>query len=165
MKIYLVGMPGSGKTTLGKKLAEKLILPFVDLDVEIENREGKTITNIFAQQGEDYFRLVESTLLREWAASSQSFVMATGGGAPCFHNGMNVINESGLSVFLDLDIVALVKRLKSANDRPLLGTDLTEKEEKLRKLRAARLACYSQAKIKVQNPDINKVLQAIRLED
>jgi shikimate kinase len=164
MKIYLIGMPGSGKTTLGEQLAEELLMPFVDLDAEIESREGRSITDIFAANGEEYFRRVESALLHEWAASQKSFVMATGGGAPCFHDGVNVMNNTGLSVFLDVNVPELLQRLKSKTDRPLLGNDLAEKETKLKNLRSARLDCYSRARITVTDPTTSKVLDAIRMK-
>ena len=78
MKIFLIGMPGSGKSTLGRQVARHLGIEFVDLDAEIEKAEAKSISDIFSQQGEDYFRIVESRLLLEWAASTKAFVMATG---------------------------------------------------------------------------------------
>jgi shikimate kinase len=164
MKIFLIGMPGSGKTTLGKEIADELHLPFVDLDDEIVKKDGRSITEIFSASGENYFRQTESTTLLEWASSSRDFVMATGGGAPCFHMGIDVINKTGVSVFLDVPISTLLDRLKSKTDRPLLSDDLTEKEQKLRSLRDIRLVCYSKAKIKLTNPDIHEVLKAIRLK-
>jgi shikimate kinase len=163
MKIFLIGMPGSGKTTLGKKIADELHLPFVDLDDEIVKKDGRSITEIFSASGEEYFRQTESATLIEWASSSRDFVMATGGGAPCFHMGIEVINKTGVSVFLDVPIPTLLDRLKSKTDRPLLSDDLTEKEQKLRSLRDTRLSCYNEAKIKLTNPDIQQVLKAIRV--
>jgi shikimate kinase len=163
MKIYLIGMPGSGKTTLGKQLAEELLLLFVDLDKEIEKREGMSVQEIFAKQGEDHFRMVESQVLREWAGSKKGFVMATGGGAPCFHNGIGIINETGLSIFLDEPVTELLRRLMQKTDRPLLNTgDKEEKEARLLKLRDARLEFYSQAKIRVASPTLQKVMEALR---
>src|SRR5688572_8772700 len=111
MKIFLIGMPGSGKTTLGKELAAHLFIDFVDLDAEIEKTEQKSIAEIFSRQGESHFRLVEARLLREWAAGSASFVMATGGGAPCFHKGIETINEYGISIFLDCPVSTLIDRV------------------------------------------------------
>src|SRR5688500_4390100 len=123
MKIYLIGMPGSGKSTLGLRIAEELQMTFVDLDREIEKREGRTVPQIFLEKGEDHFRQTESLLLNEWANADKSFVMATGGGAPCMFKGIDVINRTGLSIFLDVSIPELVSRLKSKTDRPLLSND------------------------------------------
>jgi shikimate kinase len=164
MKIYLIGMPGSGKSTLGTSIAAELMMTFVDLDLEIEKHERKTVPQIFLEKGEDHFRQIESKLLQAWASSNESFVMATGGGAPCMFKGIEVINRSGLSIFLDVPIHELVARLKSKNDRPLLGTDLSEKEKILKSLREARLGCYRQAKVTVVNPDLSKVLEAIHFK-
>src|SRR5215216_5287440 len=104
MKIYLIGMPGSGKTTLGKQIAEDLGFPFIDLDTEIENREGKSISEIFSHKGEDHFRVLESTLLKELSSSSHNVVIATGGGAPCYFGGMETMNATGLTVFIDVPL-------------------------------------------------------------
>jgi shikimate kinase len=164
MKIYLIGMPGSGKTTLGKQLADEMSLPFIDLDDEIQKREQLTIPEIFITKGEDHFRQIESSLLVEHATLPTDFVMATGGGAPCFYKGIEIINNSGLSIFLDVAVDELLNRLKANHDRPLLGKDLQEKETRLRQLHSTRLVIYNQAKIKITNPDIQKVLQAIRLK-
>lgn len=163
MKIYLIGMPGSGKSTLGKQLAERLSLNFVDLDKVIEDYEHKDVKDIFREKGEDHFRLIESQLLHEWAGAEQSFVMATGGGAPCFHQGIDIINHTGLSVFLDVSIDILLKRLHANTDRPLLNVvDIKDKDEKLRALRAARLSCYQQAHLIVVNPTFKKLEEAIQ---
>src|SRR4029453_2479239 len=99
MKLFLIGLPGSGKTTIGAALANRLSMEFVDLDKEIETREGNSVPEIFAAHGEAHFRQVESTLLLEWATAQRSFVMATGGGTPCFFDGIDVINKHGLSIF------------------------------------------------------------------
>lgn len=162
MKIYLIGMPGSGKTTIGKKLASKLTTDFVDLDEEIEKREQKAIPEIFSQRGEDYFRQTESTLLHEWAASSKNFVMSTGGGAPCFLKGIDIINETGISIFLDVPIAKLAQRVAEHTNRPLLNAESHEERvSKLEKLRLSRMQFYQQAKITVSNPTVNSILNKL----
>lgn len=162
MKIFLIGMPGSGKTTLGKALASHLMVDFIDLDAEIEKSEQKIIAEIFREKGEDHFRLLEARLLREWAASSHSFVMATGGGAPCFHDGMEVINQYGISIFLDFPVSVLIERVKNNQERPLLLTPNEEElKAKLERMRSERLNCYRKAKIVVENPTIDLLLQGL----
>jgi len=164
MKIFLIGLSGSGKTTLGKQLAGELHVPFVDMDWEIEKKQNKSVKEIFSQQGEDHFRQLESEVLREWAGSKQDFVMGTGGGAPCFYNGMDIINASGLSIFLDVPVEELKSRLATATDRPLLNTgDEKDKENKLQSLRLARLPIYNRAHIVIQNATVEKLLETIRL--
>lgn len=162
MKIFLVGMPGSGKTTLGKQLASHLHVDFVDLDSEIETREQKSISEIFRQQGEDEFRLIEAGLLREWAGSVRAFVMATGGGAPCFYKGMEVINEHGLSIFLDCAVEELIERVKRNRERPLLLTaDENELRQKLNRMLETRRGCYQQAKIVLKHPSLEDVIKSL----
>src|SRR5688500_7310767 len=165
MKIFLVGMSGAGKTTLGKQLAEVLQVPFVDMDWEIEKRENKSVKEIFSQQGEDYFRQLEAAVLREWAASQENFVMGTGGGAPCFYSGMAIIKEAGLSIFFDVPVAELKSRLQHATDRPLLNSgDQADRENKLHTLLQARLPVYRQAHIIIENPTLEKLVDAIQLK-
>jgi len=88
MKIFLIGFMGCGKTYWGQKLSRKLQLPFFDLDAQIEEKEEKSIDAIFNQEGEEYFRLVEKDVLYLLTESHESFVMAAGGGTPCFYNNI-----------------------------------------------------------------------------
>lgn len=165
MKIFLVGLAGSGKTTLGKQLAGELDLPFVDLDWEIEGREKKSVREIFAQKGEDHFRKVEAELLREWAGSQKDFVMATGGGAPCFFDGMQVINDSGLSIFLNVPLEVLSDRLAATTDRPLLDSaGEEERSKKIALLREARLPVYQKAHFILEDTTLENVMRAIKLK-
>ena len=165
MKVYLVGMPGSGKSTLGRQLAEQLAIPFVDLDAEIEKSEGKKIPDIFSLHGEAYFRRIESSLLKLWATSKKDFVMATGGGAPCHFNGMDVINNSGISVFLDVTINEILQRLQNNNDRPLLAGDVASREQRLLEIASVRLPFYRQAHIIVGKVNLEKLLEAIHFRN
>jgi shikimate kinase len=161
-KIFLVGMPGSGKSTLGRPLAKALDLPFIDLDAEIEEKEQSSIATIFETKGETYFREVESELLKKWSSSDKDFVLATGGGAPCFHSGMDIINNSGISIFLDVEVEELLNRTSHDHKRPLLSAaDIQAKEERIRNLYNQRLPIYEQAQITLENASVEDALEII----
>ncbi|MBM3420827.1 MAG: shikimate kinase [Bacteroidetes bacterium] len=137
MKIYLTGFMGSGKSTLGRRLARLARLPFIDLDREIERREGVAISAIFSEKGEGYFRMRESAVLRE-IGSGDDVVVATGGGTPCFGDNMDYMNLTGITVYLRLGPAALASRLEqSQGSRPLLAG---LKGESLRRYIEERLA-------------------------
>lgn len=142
-RVYLIGMPGSGKSAVGARLAVLLRLPFVDLDEEIEREAGRSVTEIFAQEGEPYFRELESRLLRSWAERPYAFVMATGGGAPCFHRGIEIINRSGVSIFLDVPSHLLAARIAEEQHRPLIAG--SDREATLNKLLQQRRPVYESA--------------------
>ena len=108
--IFLVGMPSSGKSTLGKRLARELHYHFIDTDRLIIRQEGRSIADIFAKEGEPYFREVEAQVLRT-IKSGSSLVVATGGGMPCFHDNMAYVNATGVSVFLDVAPNLLAQRM------------------------------------------------------
>ena len=157
MKVFLLGLPGSGKTTLGKALAAELPLAFVDLDLEIENAAGKTIKEIFSESGEQRFRELESWKLTEWCASGSDFIMATGGGTPCFADNLKRMNEAGVSIFLDVPVSEIVRRMESVSliERPLLGSLLpAEVPAQLDRLRSQRLIFYQQAMITLSGENI-----------
>jgi shikimate kinase len=165
MKIFFIGMPGSGKTTIGKQVAFALNVPFIDLDEEIVLQEQITIPEVFKTKGEDHFRFVESSLLKKWANTDDSFVMATGGGAPCFLDGIDIINNSGISVFLNTSISTLAERVKNKPDRPLLSaSNEQELVSTLEKTFSARIPVYSKAKIVVDDPTVESVLRKLDLK-
>jgi shikimate kinase len=148
MKIFLLGLPGSGKTTLGREIADLLQLAFVDLDSEIERQAGKKITEIFEGQGEYYFRELESKELKKWCSSPSGFVMATGGGVPCFFDNMKWINKSGSSIFLDVPVREIARRIKDAQrlDRPLLAAQPPDQlKAHIEWMRSNRIYFYRQA--------------------
>ncbi|MEY4384440.1 MAG: Shikimate kinase [Bacteroidota bacterium] len=164
--IFLVGMPSSGKSTLGKELARNLGYSFTDMDKLIETREQKSIADIFSSKGEDYFRELEKKILHT-IQPNQSTVIATGGGVPCFHNNMEFIKENGISIFLNVDIDDLAKRIYKAqtNNRPLLNI-ATESEEtiigNIKNLYETRLPFYKQADIQVDGEiSVNQLLWLI----
>ncbi len=124
MKIVLVGYMGSGKTSVGKLLAEELAIPFLDLDAEIENREEATVPQIFETKGEIYFRKCENLVLKEILSQKESFVLATGGGTPCYGDSLRVLLEADevCVVYLKSAVSLLGQRLFSERrDRPLLA--------------------------------------------
>ncbi|MCY7350202.1 MAG: shikimate kinase [Cytophagaceae bacterium] len=147
--IFLLGMPSSGKSTLGRNLARLLGYEFVDLDKRIETREGLTISELFALRGEDYFRQAESAVLKSLPVQA-ALVVSTGGGVPCFFDNIAYIKTHGLSVFLDLPPSLLAQRMLHTrkDDRPLYRK--TDPEELLTTLEATyekRLPYYQQADI------------------
>ncbi len=119
-KIYLIGFMGSGKTTLGRKLASDLRWTFIDLDRVIENDTGLKIPEIFSTKGEVYFRAAESEALRKME-HREKVVVSTGGGTPCSANNIDFMNETGLTIYLKMSPDKLYNRLaRSSGERPLL---------------------------------------------
>ena len=110
IKIFLIGMMGSGKSYWTKYLSKKIKTGGYDLDFIIESNEEKTIAEIFAEDGEDYFRQQEAKILR-WFKEKKTFVLATGGGTPCFSENIKWMNQQGLTIWIDEPIEELVKRL------------------------------------------------------
>jgi shikimate kinase len=157
MKIFLIGMMGSGKSYWMNKLAKKLDTPKYDLDTLIEKVEDRTIQEIFRESGEDHFRKMESIVLK-WFSDKDEFILATGGGTPCFHNNMEWMNQEGLTIWLDEPMEALVARLLPEKaHRPLIAK-LSDKKLRsyLEEKKAERRSFYSQAKIIVSGDDITE---------
>jgi len=122
-KITLLGYMGSGKSTVGQILGEKLDLPVIDLDDYISEKEGLGIPEIFETQGEIYFRKRENAYLLELLNSNEHFVLALGGGTPCYANNMDAILEHSDSYYLKASISTLSERLiKEKDHRPLIAS-------------------------------------------
>ena len=156
---------GSGKSTLGKRLGNALDLPFYDLDRLIESSEGMSVSQIFAEKGEEYFRQAEKKILRQTAVEGKG-VVACGGGTPCFNDNMEFMNHSGVTVYLEMSAGQLYSRLRdSKNDRPLVaslaGEDL--RDYITRKL-DERLEFYNMAKITIPglNPGLTKLIRLLQ---
>ena len=155
MKIFLVGLMGSGKSYWTKQLAKKYKTGGYDLDYLIEVKEEKTIAEIFTEDGEEYFRKVESTVLK-WFAEKKTYVLATGGGAPCFFDNMAWMNKQGVTIWLDEPLPVIAARLAPEKaHRPLIAK-LSDSEllAFLEKQRAERFPFYSAAQIHLQDETI-----------
>jgi len=160
-KIYLLGMPGSGKSTLGRQLSESLNYPFFDLDTQIEKEEGIPIPDLFEKKGEVYFRELESKILSE-ISNKDLFILAVGGGTPCFHSNMELINKAGMSVYLKVSADEIVERLKNQTARPIFN-DSKDIKPQVIELLNRRKKFYKQAKIIIEGDNISadKVLNAL----
>ena len=118
---------GSGKSTVGQRLAGRLGYSFVDMDARLEGEQGKTINEIFEKLGEKAFREMENNLLKEML-TLQNTVISTGGGLPCSGNNMDIINENGVSIYLKMEAEALLNRLSRGKSRRPLIRHLSRQE-------------------------------------
>ncbi len=139
MKIYLVGMPGSGKSALGRALAKTLNLPFMDTDEELTKKYNKTPEEIILDQGEIVLREAERELLNQ-VLKEEDLLVATGGGFPIFNEIMDRLNENGLTIYLSYTYETLWSRLEESYDRPLIGS-----KEDLKKVLEKRSLIYNKA--------------------
>lgn len=155
MRIFLIGFMGCGKSTMGRSLASLLNLTFIDLDTYIEGKYFKTVPQIFAEEGEAEFRKKEHKVLEE-VSFFDDVIVATGGGAPCFFNNMEVMNQSGHCVFLDVGIDTLVDRLMhSKTERPLIkGKSPDELKSFIMELMQKRRPFYEKAKYILKGAEI-----------
>jgi shikimate kinase len=150
--VVLIGMPGSGKSSVGRRLAQRLGLNFVDADSKIEEAaNGMSIADIFAKHGEPEFRALEARVIGRLLDSEPS-VIATGGGAFMNDDTRRRVGERGVSIWLSADIPLLLERVKRKSNRPLLRGD--DPEGVLRKLLAEREPDYARADITVISRDI-----------
>jgi shikimate kinase len=142
--IVLVGMMGAGKSSIGRRLASRLGIPFIDADAEIESAAGMTIAEIFEKHGEPYFRAGEARVIARLLDNGPQ-VLATGGGSVMDPQTRALIGQKGISIWLKADIDVLLKRTKRRNDRPLV--------EKIKDLLPVREPIYAQADIIIQSRD------------
>ena len=149
--IVLVGLMGAGKSSIGRRLAEKLGVPFVDADHEIEVAADKTIPEIFKDHGEAYFREGERRVISRLIENGAQ-VLSTGGGAFINEETRQGIQAHGISVWLKADLSLLMKRVMKRADRPLLQTD--DPEAVMQKLMDQRYPIYATADVTVESRDV-----------
>jgi shikimate kinase len=149
--IVLVGLPGCGKSAIGRRLAPRLGLPFVDADEEIERAAGKPINEIFADHGEAYFRDGERRVIARLLASGPQ-VLATGGGAMMSEETRQNVRRSGVSVWVKADLPILVRRVTKRNNRPLFAG--RDPDVVMKELMQARYPVYATADIVVESRDV-----------
>ncbi len=145
--LVLIGLSGSGKSTVGPLIAERLNRPFVDTDTEIERRVGKTISEIFAHDGEPVFRAWEERIVRQILAAQEPAVVALGGGAVTQSSVRQELRVSSFQVYLRAEIRTLAERLEDDKTRPLLVA--APRDEQLRNLFDGRRVHYEQAELTV----------------
>lgn len=148
MRLFLLGFMGCGKSYSGQLLADLFEVPFIDLDIYIEKKMGRTIRDIFENEGETYFRQIEKESLQEMLDKERT-VIAVGGGTPCFFDNMEWMNKNGLTVFLETPVSILANRLiANMEHRPLLK-DFSKKdlESFINKKLEERNPFYHQAQI------------------
>lgn len=156
MKIFLIGFMGCGKSTLGRKLATKLGYDFIDLDHQIEKQIGMSIGAYFAANGEEAFRAFERKTLQELDYPSNC-VVATGGGAPCYFDNIEWINNNGVSVYIEMSPAALARRLENGKEKRPLLKDMNQEEMIgfIEKKLEERDPFYLQASLKVSGINLS----------
>jgi len=156
MKVFLMGFMGSGKTYWGRLLSQKLSIPFFDLDEQVSAHAGRSIPELFAEQGEEQFRLMEKDVLHIITESHESFVMACGGGSPCFFNNIDYMNKAGATIWINTPLDVLFTRLvKEKSNRPLIK-DLSDDQLRgyIYKKFADRKIYYEQADVIVDEEPV-----------
>jgi shikimate kinase len=166
MRIFLIGFMGSGKTHWGKQVAHRLQLPFYDLDEVMITDEGKSVAEIFAELGEEYFRMKEKDTLEQLVADNESMVLSCGGGTPCFFNNIEFMKKYGIVVWLNTNVEILLQRLlKERLKRPLIK-DIGDDELRtyiIKKLNERRMY-YEQADVTMDKEDsisMNDFIQTV----
>lgn len=156
MRIYLIGYMGCGKSTIGRRLSAHLGVQFVDMDHYIEERNCKTVPQIFAEEGENEFRKKERNALEELSEFTD-IVIATGGGVPCFFDNMDLMKKSGKTIYLNIDPTVLADRLlHSKTERPLIkGKSRSELVAFIDDTLKKRNEFYAQADYQITEPDFD----------
>lgn len=156
MRIFIIGFMASGKSTIGKKLSNKLNMPFIDLDKVIEENQNQTIRSLIYQSGEDNFRQIEKEMLQQVISQNDHAVISTGGGTPCFFDNMEMMNKAGTTIYLEVDLAVLINRLmNSKTERPLIwGKSKADLTQYAQSLLEKRNPYYSKAKYKISGKNL-----------
>ena len=156
LKIALIGFMGVGKTTLGKKLATILNAKLIDVDQYIEEMQSCKISEIFENNGEEFFRSLETFAIKEILNDNGNVIIATGGGLPCYSNNMETLNKLSITVHLKLPIEMIVSRLEGDLSRPLFkGKNKEELTENLTRLYESRKETYEQAHVAFETMNVS----------
>ena len=157
LHIFLLGLMGTGKTYWAQQLSVSCRMDWVDLDAEIEKETMLSIAEIFETEGEEFFRRKEKEALHH-LSKHHNIIIATGGGAPCFHNNMDWMNENGITIWIDEPVEILVKRLQPEKKHRPLIKDLNDSQlhEFLSKNLKERNHFYGQAKYHLQGDEVNE---------
>ena len=158
-KIFIVGMPGSGKSTMAKYLSSETSFKYLDLDEEIELKSKKSISEIFEIDGEESFRVLEKETLDEIIQKEEKFILATGGGTPSYDDNMEKMNKNGITIFLNTSPEILIERISRKNKRPLFNS--TNVREKVSKIFDERIKFYKRSKHTIINNNREKALSII----
>lgn len=146
----------SGKSTVGKKLANLMNLNHIDTDKVFESKYNITISSFFEKYGEDLFRELEHKILLE-TIEEDNIIVSTGGGLPCFHNNIEIIKENGISIYLNMSPISIIHRINnSKKKRPLLQNKSPEElQQYIENLLREREVFYNQANLKIKGEDPN----------
>lgn len=156
MRIFLIGFMGSGKTHWGRLLSKKLGLAFYDLDTVIVEQEKKSVSDIFAEKGEEYFRYKETEALERIAGEQDGFILSCGGGTPCFFNNIEFMKKSGKVIWLNTSTDVLKQRLlRERKSRPLIReVDESDLERYIVRKLSERRMYYQQADVMVNEESV-----------
>ena len=158
-QFFIVGMPGSGKSTMAKFLCSKTKLKYFDLDEVIEKMLKKSVSEIFRDEGEDHFRSLETKFLKKIIKKEKSFILSTGGGTPCFNKNMELMKKNGTTIFLNTSTDTLIERVRRKNKRPLFNSKNIE--ETINHMFNQRIKYYNQAEFSVKDNNREKALSII----
>ena len=151
-KFFLIGMPAAGKTTAGKFISDNTNLELFDLDEEIEKYCGKKISDIFHENGEEYFRKIENNQLTNIIKKYDKFILSLGGGTPCYKNNMDIIKKSGVSFFIDRDLEFIINKVKKNKKRPMFY-EKDDIEDFIKKMYSSRKKFYNRSNFTVKNKE------------